>query len=122
MSREIKFRGYSEGTGISGRGGMFEIPSIIELLNNSSYDYGYPSEYVLMQYTGLKDKDGVEIYEGDIVKTEHESIGVMKWHDVSAQFNYDCNELLWSHPIYSMSGEKEVIGNIYQNPELIKLK
>lgn len=73
----------------------------------------------LMQYTGLKDKNGKEIFEGDILKTEHGATGIMTWHDVSAQFNYDCKEPMWSHPIYSMSGDNEIIGNIYENPELL---
>lgn len=88
---------------------------------------------ILMQYTGLKDKEGKEIYEGDIIK----------WRDKGNIFDSeyeDCKSLIefeyaqwYPNPInvkglrgfhFQRYGEKEkyceIIGNIYQNPELLE--
>jgi len=75
---------------------------------------GDEREGIVMQYTGLKDKNGVEIYEGDVVK------GVGEHEGQSEVF---CDNILW-YPFQYLSdyqGENfEIIGNIYENPELIK--
>ena len=84
-----------------------------------------PDEAELMQFTDLKDKNGKEIYEGDIVKEENETgifIYTIEWE------KYDCcffpKALNFKTGIeQSMSSiytELEVIGNIYENPELLK--
>ena len=75
-------------------------------------------ETILMQYTGLKDKNGREIYEGDIV-THQENIKVIVWDKVNACFDWD--EIRgWGDNFTGFVDEYEVIGNIYENPELIK--
>lgn len=73
-----------------------------------------------MQFTGLKDKNGVEIYEGDIVKYNTGETWVVKWVSRNASFEYVSNmkgnsltQILGSH-------EVEIVGNIYKNPELLK--
>lgn len=85
-------------------------------------------EYMpLMQYTGLKDKNGKEIYEGDIIRwriddfEEWTKFQIVWGNDYPAfeinpcEFE-ECNGLQF---ITSIEGECEVIGNIYENPELL---
>lgn len=69
------------------------------------------------QYTGLKDKNRVKIYEGDIVKDiENNKIGEIKYIDKMTGF------FLVSHNGKCISSiiDVEIIGNIYDNPELLK--
>jgi uncharacterized phage protein (TIGR01671 family) len=75
----------------------------------------------LMQYTGLKDKNGVEIYEGDVVKCEKEEV-VNPW---VVDNHGGADWVIWnllntSYHLHQLEEDMEVIGNIYQSPELIK--
>lgn len=81
--------------------------------------------HTLGQYTGLKDSKGVEIYEGDIIKSEIKSLSESEIYSVSyAGGEFHCDDF---SPLYVHVGDSNdddaihctVIGNIYDNPELM---
>ncbi|MEE0865539.1 MAG: YopX family protein [Clostridia bacterium] len=78
----------------------------------------------LMQYTGLKDKNGKEIYEGDIVRTHY--IGEIGVENDEVIFDRGCFCVNYSEDYHPLLNEvnhcSEVIGNIYENPELLEDK
>lgn len=89
---------------------------------------------ILMQYTGLKDKNGKEIYEGDIVKRADFSDGVIVWHNdlngyILGGYRKKSNERDVDLKTFQTKDievlrffgeEDEVIGNVYENPELLE--
>ena len=86
-------------------------------------------EVILMQSTGLRDVNGKEIFEGDILKVtdEHSWLEVVEYNDKKAVFvSEEVNRKFKTpeSPLYELFGTNifkvEVIGNIYENPELLK--
>lgn len=139
MTREIKFRAWDS---------KLNRMRHFDLLTADNYVSRLDSD--VLQFTGLKDKNGKEIYEGDIVLypdtyTDSVDVGVgmmpvaqtqqNSWGEVSFQegaFGIDCpkgSETLrrgfksfwWITNEYGFEmSELEVVGNIYENPELLK--
>lgn len=72
-----------------------------------------PPDLTIEQYTGLKDKNGREIYEGDIISFHDYGSFAIKFH--KGCFRLGSGDLLYAYP----SSAIEVIGNIHENPELL---
>ena len=90
-------------------------------------DYFDMEDMILMQYTGLKDKNGKEIYEGDIVKFRFKEdreefpdlIGYIEYQSTFAAFRIMSNQGSFKIDITEIKFI-EKIGNIYDNPELLE--
>ena len=129
MNREIKFRLWDK-IRKEMRKGCHNI--LIDSLDGKPYwQYGYDEampmvNYEVMQFTGLLDKNGKEIYEGDIVRPTTMNDGNLNlWKMVNGQAERRLIEIKWDEKfaqfeIQLPTGDLEVIGNRFENPELLK--
>ena len=128
--REIKFRGYNRknnvwlyGFYLQNRGAHFVCPD--EFATGKSWDDYEIDPDTLGQYTGLKDRNGREIYEGDVVD-------LRPYYSQLHRIEYSCGQwicvdagggwiaLIEDEQLGDEMNGVEVIGNIYDNPELMK--
>ena len=92
------------------------------------YTIDVTNQVILMQYTGCRDKNGIEIYEGDVIKDKYDKTWLVQWYvgafvitnkipDSDGQEStYSYFNNLSNHHFYF-----EVIGNMWENPELLEV-
>lgn len=119
--REIKFRAWDKVNKAFMSSEEFAIHDgdVMGLCYGNEMDDVLTDQVELMQYTGLKDKNGVEIYEGDIVRL---SLG---WITVKAEVKYSGSQFIVDiDSVMSRSLDAylvKIIGNKFQNPELLEV-
>ena len=114
MNRKIKFRAWDK------KEERMFIPHNIDtigILTVAKHSDGSgilnENDIEIMQYTGLKDKNGKEIYEGDILRNGQRVFDV-HYCDSIAQFEHGGKSF-----VDIDASKTEIIGNIYENPELL---
>lgn len=85
---------------------------------DSGEDYLFFEKTIVTQFTGLLDKNKKEIYDGDVLKDFSGYNWIVSWNDAHA-----CFQVKSQNAVAEIidNGNMEVIGNIYENPELLKL-
>ncbi|MCM1228280.1 MAG: YopX family protein [Clostridium sp.] len=124
MEREILFRGKLKDNGEWFYGDLLKYADTAQIWYKEE---GYGKVNVIVnpetvgQYTGLTDRNGTRIFEGDIVNIlcENEEIGVIKWDEDTARFIVSADGFCADFDNY-YGMEFEVIGNIHDNPEMIE--
>ncbi len=122
--RELKFRAWHK----EYKKMIYQEHGICNFFGDTSpvSDYGddeISEECEIMQFTGLKDKEGNEIYEGDIIEfADHLHKAVVVYDKKFAAYLFESNNLeKKNNPDTAMHwhDDLKIIGNIYENPELI---
>jgi uncharacterized phage protein (TIGR01671 family) len=126
MNREIKFRAFIDDKDCDEKLMIYQgTPCDYFMLSNGEgfmivrdYEHYMPEvSFKIMQYTGLKDKNGKEIYEGDVLKYPgYKNLEI--WFEDGAFLVGKRNESD-QHVFQSKTDHMEIIGNIYENPELV---
>lgn len=105
-NREIKFRAWDKYLG------KFIDPMLIGKLDFLD------QTYVFCQFTGLKDIDGKEIYEGDIIQNEFGSKMIVEYKEIQESDDMTAPGIGFQFMYYP--NKMEIIGNIFENPDLLK--
>lgn len=115
MNREIRFRAWNE---VSEK--MLNWNEFLNTNMKNTFISPESTGLILMQYTGLHDKNGKEIYEGDVVKIKYRDEDIGKVIYEHNGFSIDVTNMNKNYGRVSfVNNFMEVIGNIYDNPELL---
>lgn len=120
IMKEIKFRVYDKRNWTNKmKYSKMEVYDDMVAFRFGHFD-GELEDLILMQYTGLKDKNGKEIYEGDIVLYNYTMIGVVYYDEAKTSYILKPLNKTSSYEVLGLSTPLEVIGNIYEDPDLLE--
>ena len=115
--RDIKFRSWHNKE-------MYNPFDLQDIANSENDYYSLGYDCIVMQFSGIKDKTGKEIFEGDIITvdnglTKDPIITACKWEDAGFILA-DKAGGSWTRQLFNQPERLTVIGNIYQHPELLE--
>ncbi len=111
--RQIKFRAWDEKL-------KMMMPEVDLSGPLQSYKWLGRTDLPIMQFTGLLDKNGKEIYEGDIVKCRHIDVPAQVVYEIALGYGLRDTKNHWQGQLKTYAEDYEIIGNIYENPELLE--
>ena len=123
MERQIKFRGFNEVRNLWMFGYFFKYPNGRTVIYESDSSCCGVLPSTVGQYTGLKDKKGTKIFEGDIVTIGSDLKAMVIWFNGSFRFQDELSSkatYLDDMGVIMRDYDVAVIGNIHDNPELMK--
>ena len=122
--REIKFRGVDIADDKWIYGSLVKVGKDYHILGGGeteAHDYNIVDEESIGQFTGLRDKNGREVYEGDMFKFINGDIMYVKWVKEYVEFELmDANTETTNLNIW-FAEDTEVIGNIFENKDLLEI-
>jgi len=122
MSRDIKFRAWHKEQGMTKTPVLKRNDFSGEVHCEGHTKAGEPFLLPLMQYTGMKDRKGNDIYEGDIIECDDEYCPwwIVFWSDLNGGWYIECGDD--SLQLVETACYDVVVGNIHENPELLQNK
>ncbi len=99
-----------------------KVPGVLDPVSCRQLTNPEVENLEIVEYTGLKDKSGKEIFEGDILEEEKGYYFLVEWSTNYAKFELKWKTKAYQYPEWNRGVEMTIIGNMHENPELLNTK